>query len=362
MKAAILAESKQPLIVDDITLPDNLEFGQVLVDVHYSGICGAQINEIDAVKGPDRFLPHLLGHEGSGIVEEIGPGVTNVKPGDHVVLAWRSSCGLCEMCQYGWPVLCDRGPEVDGELKVTNTGTRVNQMANLGTFGTYTVVPESAAVPIDKEIPFEQAALVGCGVATGVGSAINTAKVRAGSTVAVFGCGGVGLNCIQGANIAGATTIIAVDLLNDKLEMAKQFGATHVINASKENPVEIIREFTNGEGVHYAFEAIGVAALPMVQSVECTRKRGITVWVGAPPSNMPVTLDARDLVLEKSIIGSYYGSSQPHLDFSRILRLYKKGKLQLDQLISKTYPLEKINDAFEALSKGEVARSVIIFD
>ena len=360
MQAAILYDYNTPLVVENLDLNEPAE-GEVLVKIKAAGICHSDWH---AIKGdwPWVNLPIIPGHEVSGIAEEVGENVLTLKPGDHVILTWKPGCGECEMCIKGHPAVCDKMPVTSALPKIRGSGNNINKLVGLGGFGTYTVIPEHAAVLVDKDVPFPQKALVGCAVTTGVGSVINTAKVIPGSSVAVFGCGGVGLNCIQGANIAGATTIIAVDLLNDKLEMAKQFGATHVINASKENPVEIIREFTDGEGVHYAFEAIGVAALPMVQSVECTRKRGITVWVGAPPSNMPVTLDARDLVLEKSIIGSYYGSSQPHLDFSRILRLYKKGKLQLDQLISKTYPLEKINDAFEALSKGEVARSVIIFD
>ena len=360
MQAAILYKHNSPLVVENLDLNEPAE-GEVLVKIKAAGICHSDWH---VIKGdwPWVALPTILGHEVSGIVEDVGKNVLTLKPGDHVILTWKPGCGECEMCIQGHPAVCDKIPVTNALPKIQGSGSIVNKLVGLGGFGTYTVIPEHAAVPVDQDVPFPQKAIVGCAVTTGVGSVINTAKVIPGSSVAIFGCGGVGLNCIQGANLAGATTIIAVDLLSDKLEMAKQFGATHVINASKENPVEIIREFTDGQGVHYAFEAIGVAELPMVQSVQCTRRRGITVWVGAPPSNMPVTLDARDLVLEKSIIGSYYGSSRPHLDFSRILRLYKNGKLQLDQLISKTYPLEKINDAFEALSKGEVARSVISFD
>jgi S-(hydroxymethyl)glutathione dehydrogenase/alcohol dehydrogenase len=195
-----------------------------------------------------------------------------------------------------------------------------------------------------------------------VGAVFNTAGVRPGTTVAVFGCGGVGLNCVQGARIAGATTIIAVDLLENKLELAREFGATHTINASREDPVPRIIDLTGGLGAHYAFEAIGVSEAPYVQSVECTRKRGVTVWVGAAPVDMSVTLSARALFFERTIIGSYYGSARPHIDFQRLLDMYKAGTLKLDELISRTYPLAEVNSAFEALDRGEVARSIITYE
>jgi S-(hydroxymethyl)glutathione dehydrogenase/alcohol dehydrogenase len=200
---------------------------------------------------------------------------------------------------------------------------------------------------------------VGCGVTTGVGAVINTAGVEPGATVAVFGCGGVGLNCIQGATIAGASQIIAVDMLDNKLEMAKGFGATDTVNASREDPVERIRELTGGPGVHYAFEAIGLVEAPFLQSILCTRKRGVTVWVGHAPLNTPVSIDARTLMQEKTVIGSLYGSARPHIEFPRLLNLYREGRLKLDELITKSFPLSGVNEAFGALGRGEVARSVL---
>ena len=360
MKAAVLYEAKKPLVIEDLDL-DEPGTGEVLVKMMASGVCHSDWH---VVKGEWIHipLPSVLGHEGAGIVEAVGLGVTNVKQGDHVVLAWRSSCGLCEMCQRGWPVLCDNGPEVGSRPRVMGSTTEINQMAGLGTFGAYSVVPESAAVPIDRDIPFDQAALVGCGVATGVGAAINTAGVRAGSSVAVFGCGGVGLNCIQGSAIAGATTIIAVDLLDNKLEMGRDFGATHTVNSSRDDPVERIREITGGAGAHYAFEAIGLVEAPFIQSIQCTRKRGITVWVGHAPNNTPVTIDARELMLEKTVIGSLYGSARPQTEFPRLFDLYKAGKLKLDELITRRFPLAEIGSAFDALSRGEVARSTVYFE
>ena len=197
---------------------------------------------------------------------------------------------------------------------------------------------------------------------TGVGAVINTAQVQPGSTTAVFGCGGVGLNCIQGCVISGASMVIAVDLLDNKLQLAKEFGATHTINASREDPVERIKELTGGYGTHYAFEAIGLVEAPFVQSVRCTRPRGVTVWVGQAPMKTPVTLDARDLEMEKTVIGSMYGSARPAIDFPKLLNLYKLGKLKLDELISRRFPLEDIDKSFEVLAKGEVARSVLTFE
>ena len=226
----------------------------------------------------------------------------------------------------------------------------------------HAIVTEEAAVPIDKTMPFPQASLVGCGVMTGVGAAINTAKVHPGSTVAVFGAGGVGLNVIQGAVIAGATTIISVDLLDNKLELAKQFGATHTVNSKDVDPVAAIKDLTGGLGVHYAFEAIGLVPEPFVQVIHSIRSRGLAVWVGHAPLETPVTIDARDLMWEKRVMGSMYGSARPHIDFGRLISLYKSGQLKLDELITRSFPIEEVNTAFKVLGEGKVARSVLTFD
>ena len=360
MKAAVLYESNTQFVIEELDL-DEPGPGQVMVKTMSTGVCHSDWH---VVKGdwPQIPLPSILGHESAGVVEAVGPDVAGLEPGDHVILTWKGGCGQCEMCQQGWPSVCDLMPSVDSKPRVRRTGAEINQMIGLGGFGSYTVIPENAAVRVDRDIPFPQAALVGCGVSTGVGAVINTARVRPGTTVAVFGCGGVGLNCIQGATIANATTIIAVDILDNKLDFAREFGATHTVNASRDDPVERIKELTGGKGAHYAFEAIGVSKEPYVQSVECTRKRGVTVWVGAAPMDMPVTLDARALFFEKVIMGSYLGSSRPHIDIPRLLGLYRAGRLKLDELITRTFPVEEINSAFEALSKGEVARGVLSFD
>jgi NDMA-dependent alcohol dehydrogenase len=360
MKAAVLYEPKTPLVIEELEL-DDPSHGEVMVRMVASGVCHSDWHVVKGEWGHVP-LPSVLGHEGAGVIESVGPNVTTVKPGDHVILSWKASCGLCEMCQKGWPNLCEQTLKTKSMPRVRGTGVEINRMAGLGSFGSYQVVPEVAAVPIDKDIPFAQASLVGCGVTTGVGAAINTAGVQPGTSVAVFGCGGVGLNCMQGSAIAGATTIIAVDLLDNKLDLAKEFGATHTVNAAREDPVERIKELTGGEGTHYAFEAIGLVEKPFLQSILCTRSRGITVWVGHAPNNTPVTIDARDLMNEKTVIGSMYGSARPRIEFPRLLALYKSGKLKLDELISRRFPLEEVNAAFEALGKGEVARSVLYFD
>ena len=358
MKAAVLYQPHESLKIEELDLAKNLDPDQVLVKLKASGVCHSDWHVIKG-EWPHIPQPTVLGHEGSGVVEAVGSLVRNVKEGDHVILSWKQSCGICEMCQNGYPNLCEI-PEDTRSLPKTKEGERkINKMAGLGTFGEYTIVPEVVAVPIDKDIPFPQASLIGCGVMTGVGAAINTAKVRPGSTVAVFGSGGVGLNCIQGAAIAGADVIIAVDILDNKLERAKSFGATHTVNSSKEDAVASIKEITGGAGSHYAFEAIGLIGEPFVQSMECTRRRGITVFVGHAPHNTPVTMDARTLMYEKTVIASMYGSARPHIDFPRLINLYKAGKLKLDELVTRTYPLDKVNDAFDALAKGEVARSVL---
>jgi S-(hydroxymethyl)glutathione dehydrogenase/alcohol dehydrogenase len=357
MKAAVAYQANQPVAIEEVSL-DEPGQREVLVRLQASGVCHSDWHILKGEWG-ERQFPLVLGHEGAGIVEAAGPGVSSLKAGDHVILSWRTSCGSCEMCQKGWPALCDRSPLPHMRPKSEKTGATLGAAAGLGTFAEYALVPEVAAVRIDDDIPFAQAALLGCGVMTGVGAAINTARVQPGSTAAVFGAGGVGLNCIQGCRIAGASRIIAVDMLDNKLEMARAFGATHTVNASREDPVERIRELSGGAGVHYAFECIGLVPGPFLQSILCTRKRGVTVWVGHAPLNTPVTIDARDLIQEKTVIGSFYGTARPHVDFPRLLDLYRSGRLMLDELVSRRFELEQVNEAFAVLGRGEVARSVL---
>jgi S-(hydroxymethyl)glutathione dehydrogenase/alcohol dehydrogenase len=357
MKAAIAYEPQGTVVIEEVDLAKPAT-GEVLVKLMASGVCHSDWHILKGEWGTQLF-PLILGHEGAGIVEQVGEGVRNVKPGDHVILSWRTNCGICEACQKGWPVLCYRSPTVSSKPVKHGSDQTFGKAGSLGTFAEYALIPEVAAVPIDPDIPFAQASLVGCGVTTGVGAAINTAKVEAGSTVAVFGCGGVGLNVIQGCRLANASQIIAVDMLDNKLEMSKKFGATDTVNASRGDPVEQIMALTGGLGVHYAFEAIGLVSEPFLQSILCTRKRGLTVWVGHAPLNTPVTIDARALMQEKMVMGSLYGSARPQIEFPRLLRLYQEGKLMLDELITKEFPLSGANEAFAALGRGEVARSVL---
>ncbi len=356
MQAAIAYEAQGNAIVEEVDL-NKPGVNEVLVRLHASGVCHSDWHILKGDWG-DRGFPLILGHEGAGVVEAVGEGVSTPKVGDHVILSWRTHCGMCEMCQKGWPVLCDRSPTVSTKPLLRGTEKQLGLAGGLGTFAEYALVHQNATVVIDRDIPFPQASLVGCGVTTGVGAAINTAQVTPGSTCAVFGCGGVGLNVIQGCRIAGASQIIAVDMLDNKLEMAKSFGATHTVNASQVDPVEAIKELTGG-GAHYAFEAIGLVEAPFLQSIQCTRKRGVTIWVGHAPLDTIVHIDARTIMQEKMVMGSFYGSARPQIEFPRLLNLYKEGKLMLDQLITRTYPLTGANEAFTALKNGEVARSVL---
>ncbi len=358
MKAAVLYEANSPLVIERFDLPDIAD-DQVRVRLMASGVCHSDWHIVKGEWVDINRPPVILGHEGAGVVEEVGPAVHSVKEGDHVVLSWMRNCGLCEMCQVGYSNLCDEPWDRRGQPHFENSERPMKRMNALGTFSTETIVPQDIAIPIDREIPFPQASLVGCGVMTGVGAALNTAQVQAGKSVAVFGCGGVGLNVIQGAAIAGAEPIIAVDLLDNKLEMGRQFGATHTVNSAELDPVEAIRELTGGKGAHYAFEAIGLVPAPYKQAILCTRKRGLTVFVGHGPDNMAIELDCKILGPEKMVIGSMYGSCRPRLDFPRIFSLYKAGKLKLDELVTRVYPLEAVNEAFDALGRGEVARSVL---
>ncbi len=357
MKAAIAYQPNTPLVVEDVDIAEPGP-GEILVKLMASGVCHSDWHILKGEWGGSQF-PLILGHEGAGVVEAVGTGVSRLKKGEHVILSWRTSCGLCEMCQKGFPAICERPPVPQSKPKIHGQDKVLGLAAGLGTFAGYALVPEVAAVPIGNDIPFAQAALLGCGVMTGVGAVINTARVEPGATVAVFGCGGVGLNCIQGAVIAGAGMIIAVDQLDNKLEMGRAFGATHTVNSKNVDPVQRIQELTGGAGVHYAFEAIGLVEGPFVQAILCTRRRGVTVWVGHAPLNTPLTIDARALVQEKTVMGSFYGSARPHVDFPRLLNLYQTGKLKLDELITRRFELGDVNEAFAVLARGEVARSVL---
>jgi NDMA-dependent alcohol dehydrogenase len=363
MKAAVLYELKTPLKVEDVDLA-NPKRGEVRVKIAANGVCHSDYSVIHGVlRSP---LPVVPGHEGAGVVEEVGPDVTLVKPGDHVVLSFAPYCGHCYYCSIGRPVLCDnmrvtmgKGALLDGTCRLSKGGKPIHHMAGLSSFAQYAVVAETSCIKIPDNVPFDKACLVGCGVMTGVGAAINTAKVAPGSSTVVIGCGGVGLNTIQGCAIAGAATIIAVDLMDNKLEYAKQFGATHTINPSKQELIKTVRSLTEGRGADYAFEVIGLGKT-IEQAYACSRQGGMTIVVGAPSREDTVTIPASSLLAEKEIKGSLYGSARPRVDMPHLIDLYMKKKLKLDELVSRTYSLEEVNVAMDALEKGEVARSVVV--
>lgn len=364
-RAAVLFDVGKRLEIREVEVQPP-QAGEVLIRMAAGGVCHSDLH---AMTGHlVAALPAVLGHEGAGIVAEVGPGVTGLKPGDHVIPLWRLSCGVCEYCSDGRPALCAAGMQVrmtgrllDGTTRFRLGGMEIKHFAGVSTFSEYSVVPAAAVLPIPDDLPLDRAALLGCAVITGVGAAINAARVRPGTSVAVFGAGGVGLNVIQGATIAGAERIIAVDIVPRKLEFAKQFGATHTINGAAGNPVAEIRALTGGRGVDYAFEVIGLPAT-MRQAYDSLAKRGMAVVVGVTPMTMEVSVPVMSLVYEERVLtGSVYGSSRPRTDIPKLIALYRAGKLKLDELLTRTYPFAQINEAYQALERGEVARSVVTF-
>jgi len=361
MRAAVLYGFNEPFKVETIELKDPQQ-GEVLVKMGASGVCHSDLSIQRGIL--PMMPPIIIGHEGAGTVEAVGAGVTSVKKGDHVVLTWLYSCGHCRDCGRGKPHLCDTaamatmsGGMYDGTTRFKVGGTDMRHW--VGSFSEYTVVPEQAVVPIRPDVPLESACLVGCGVMTGVGAAMNTAKVEPGDHVAVYGCGGVGLNVIQGAALCGAEKVIAVDLVDNKLKMAQQFGATHTVNPKSGDATEQIKALTDGKGVDYAFEVIGNVNV-IQDAFNAVRRGGKLVIVGVPQIGLSISLPAFSFPLEeKGVIGSYYGSPRFRYDMPRILDLYMAKRLKLDELVSRKLPLDQINTAMEIMEKGEGARSVI---
>ncbi len=361
-KAAVLYQPNTPMVVEELEIADPHE-GEVLVRVSAAGVCHSDYH---VIKGEwTSPMPVVLGHEGAGIVEKVGAGVKHVKTGDHVILNFRPNCGWCSHCVRGQPVLCNgsetpRSEMFSGGTRLRGKGETVYHFARTSCFSQYAVVQESGAVPIRHDMPLDKAALIGCSVMTGVGAVINTARVEAGSKVVVLGCGGVGLNCIQGAVLAGADQIVAVDVRQNKLDYAREFGATDLINASNQDPVAVVHELTRG-GADYAFEALG-RAQTIRQAYESTRPGGVAVVVGMAPENDDVSINALSLPRsERILMGSYYGSARPWIDLPRLVDLYLAKRLRVDELVSRSYPLEQINEAYAALAQGDVARSIIDF-
>ena len=363
MKAAVLYEYNTPLALEEVNLEEP-KAGEVLVKIAAAGVCRSDYHYM---KGEAHIaLPVVLGHEGAGIVQRVGEGVTTVKPGDHVILSFVPNCGRCYFCTTGRPNLCDRHSATganmyDGTTRLHKGDQRIYHMGKVACFAEEAVVPESGCVPVDRDFPMDCAALIGCSVTTGVGAAINTAQVQPGSTVAVVGCGGVGLNVIQGAKLAGASRVIAVDVQEGKLEFAMKFGATHSVDATHQDPVARVKEITGGLGADYTFEVYG-SAETIETAYEMARKGGTVVVVGIAPVGDKPGIDAVSLVRqEKALKGCYYGSSRCSVDFPKMVDLYRSGRLNVDGLITRRYNLDQINQAYEDLARGEVGRGVITF-
>lgn len=364
-RAAILFEVGKKLEIHEVDV-QGPQAGEVLIRMAAAGVCHTDRHVMTGhVTAP---LPAVLGHEGAGVVEDVGAAVTSVKRGDHVIPLWRLSCGLCEYCSDGRPALCNEGMQIrstgcllDGTTRLSLGEVPIKHFCGVSSFAECAVVPERAVLRIPDDLPLDCAALLGCAVVSGVGAVVNAARVRPGSSVAVFGTGGVGLNVVQGAALAGAETIIAVDRVPQKLEWARRFGATHAVDASHGDPVAEVRALTGGRGVNYAFEVIGEPAV-MRQAYDSLAKRGMCVVLGVTPPTAEVRVPSMSLVFEERVLtGSIYGAGAPRVEIPKLIALYRAGRLKLDELLTRRYPFAQVNEAYEALERGEVARSVVTF-
>lgn len=363
MRASVLFEQGKPLSVEELEL-EPPRAGEVLVRMAASGVCHSCLHAADGSwKGVP--VPIVLGDEGAGVVEEVGPGVDGLAPGDPVILSWAPTCGRCHYCVIGRPNLCERrqpgrGVLPDGTTRMALQGRPVYHYGHVATYASRTVVHESSAIRIDTRMPLDRAALIGCSVMTGVGAVINTAAVPAGASMAVFGAGGVGLNAVQGGALVAAHPIIAVDVKPAKLEHALALGASHAVDAAREDPVSAIRRLTR-LGADYTFVAVGDVRAAS-QAIEALAPGGTCVLIGVPESGATVPMDVRPLVTAERVIrGCSYGSARTREDLPRLVNLYLAGKLKVDQLITRRYDLGEANEAFRALAGGELARGLIVF-
>jgi len=360
MKAAVLNEVGKPLKIEDLKL-DEPQANEVLVKLQAVGVCHSDLH---FMKGEmPQALPFVPGHEGAGVVEKVGPGVTTLQPGDHVITMVTFSCGKCHYCYNGQPTWCVENLPIQmmgslpyGGIRLHKGDVAVHHLFGLACYAEKMVVHERSAVKIRKDAPMEVACLLGCGTSTGIGTVINTAKIKAGQSVAIFGCGGVGLSAVMGAKLAGAK-VIAIDALDNKLEMAKQLGADYTINAKKDDPQVKIMEILGG-GADVAAEFIGSPEV-MMKAFGSIRARGVFVVAGMAPITAMLNIAPFEFFLGKTITGSVQGDVVPQIDIPRWLDLYMAGKLPIDKLISKKYSLDQINEAFQDLQSGKLIRGVI---
>ena len=356
-RGAIAREPGKPATIEEFTI-DPPGPGEALVRLLASGVCHTDLSAKNGVFGTDYF-PFLLGHEGSGVVERVGEGVDNVQPGDHVILAWRAPCGRCRFCLVGQPHYCAASLNAEKRMR-TKDGELLTPVLGIGTFCTHTLVHSHQCVPYDPALPPEPMCLIGCGVMTGVGAALYTAAVRPGSSVAVFGCGGVGNSVIMGARLSGATTLIGVDIDPRKLQWATEFGATHTVDAREGDPVARIKEITGGFGVNYAFEAVGRPETTE-QALFCRDLAGVCVVIGVagPQSKLDALPLGRFFDLGGATKPSWYGDCLPTRDFPLLATWYQQGRLDLDRVVTRIITLDEAEEGFHAMERGETLRSVI---
>lgn len=341
MKAAVLTELKAPLVIAELAMPPALDVGQVLVKIHYSGICGSQLGEIDGAKGEDKYLPHLLGHEASGTVLDTGPGVRHVKTGDKVVLHWRKGLGIeSETPHYTW------------EGRKVNAGW-------ITTFNEFAIVSENRLTAIPDDSDLAVAALFGCAVTTGFGVVENNAKVRIGESVVVFGAGGIGLNIIQAAALVSAYPIIAVDLYDNRLELAKKMGATHVINSTNTDPLKVIQEIAGSAGIDAFIDNTGQPSI-IEMGYQITKPQGSVTLVGVPRKGNNINIHSLQLHFGKTLSGSHGGDAIPQTDIPRYHQLFRAGRIKLRELVTDYFPLEQVNDAVAGMRNGRFAGRCLI--
>ncbi|HVQ77575.1 MAG TPA: Zn-dependent alcohol dehydrogenase [Candidatus Binatia bacterium] len=363
MQAAVFRKVHEPLTIESIDV-DKPWGREVLVRTVATGVCHSDLHVVDGLGRWPLDRPIVLGHEGAGVVEAIGAEVTSVAPGDHVVACLSGFCGTCAQCLSGHPNLCVGGVvtrPASGAPRLSQKGQGLQQFIGISSYAERMLLHENSIVKIDPGLPLDRAALVGCGVLTGVGAALRTSGLEAGQTGAVFGCGGVGLAIVQGARIGGASQIIGIDVFDAKLEMARRLGATHVINSAKDDPVQAIRALTGGAGVDHAFEAVGSAAL-VRQAIESLAIRGTATIVGVLPPDAMIEFPWMAIRPECRVQTSRMGSNRFRTDIPRYLEFYRQGRLMLDEMVTRRGRLDDINEAFRAMKAGEVARTVLTFD